>query len=49
MCIFAKLTFLIKCISNYSEHLATPYVIHSADYMEKDGLSFIPLYMTPLL
>lgn len=43
------LTSLNKCMSKYGEYLATPYVIHSADYMEKDGITFIPLYMTPLL
>ena len=43
------LTSLNKCINKFGEYLATSYVIHSADYMEKDGLSFIPLYMTPLL
>lgn len=43
------LTSLNKCINKFGEYLATPYVIHSADYMEKDGITFIPLYMTPLL
>lgn len=43
------LTSLKKCMSKYGEYLAIPYVIHSADYMEKDGITFIPLYMTPLL
>lgn len=43
------LTSLNKCMNKYGEYLATPYVIHSADYMEKDGITFIPLYMTPLL
>ena len=43
------LTSLKKCMSKYGEYLSTPYVIHSADYMEKDGITFIPLYMTPLL
>ena len=43
------LTSLNKCINKFGEYLAIPYVIHSADYMEKDGITFIPLYMTPLL
>ena len=43
------LTSLKKCMSKYGEYLSTPYVIHSADYMEKGGITFIPLYMTPLL
>lgn len=43
------LTSLNKCINKYGEYLSTPYVVHSSDYMEKDGITFIPLYMTPLL
>lgn len=43
------LTSLEKYRHKYAEYLATPYVIHSNDYMEKDGITFMPLYMTPLL
>ncbi len=43
------LTSLDKYRHKYSEYLATPYVIHSKDYIEKDGITYIPLYMTPLL
>lgn len=43
------LTSLDKYRRKFSEYTATPYVIHSNDYMEKNGVTFIPLYMTPLL
>ena len=43
------LTSLEKYRHKYAEYLATPYVIHSNDYMEKDGITFMPLYMTTLL
>ena len=43
------LTSLDKYRRKFSEYTATPYLIHSNDYMEKNGVTFIPLYMTPLL
>ena len=43
------LTSLNKCRDKYGEYLATPYVIHSGDYMEKEGITYLPLYMTPCL
>ncbi len=43
------LTSLEKCIKKYNAYLATPYVIHSADLEEKNGILYLPLYMTPLL
>ena len=33
----------------FARQLHTPYVLHSADIMEKDGISCLPLYMTSLL
>lgn len=33
----------------FAEQIATPYVLHSADYAEKDGIVYLPLYMTPFL
>ena len=30
-------------------YLSTPYVIHTSDLAEKDGIVYLPLYMTPLL
>lgn len=43
------LTSLNKYRRKYAEYLATAYVIHSNDYEEKDGIAFVPFYMTPLL
>ena len=43
------LTSLEKCIRKYREYLSTPYVIHSGDYAEKDGITYLPLYMTMCL
>ncbi len=43
------LTSLNKYRRKYVEYLATAYVIHSNDYEEKDGIAFVPFYMTPLL
>ena len=44
------LTSLRKCIKKYDRDLATPYVIHPADLRISDeGITFLPLYMTPLL
>jgi len=43
------LTSIKKCIEKYRNYLSTPYVLHSKDLEIKDGLVFLPLYMTPLL
>lgn len=43
------LTSLRKCIDKFGQHLSTPYVLHSKDVMEKDGITYLPIYMTPLL
>lgn len=44
------LTSLRKCIKKYDRDLATPYVIHPADMrISEEGITFLPLYMTPLL
>ena len=43
------LNSLRKCMNKYANYLATPYVIHSADFKMENGLTYIPLYMTPLL
>ena len=43
------LTSIRKCIKKFSQYLSTPYVLHSKDVETKDGLVFLPLYMTPLL
>lgn len=36
---------LEKCIKKYGEYLATPYVLHSGDLYEKNGILYLPLYM----
>ena len=43
------LSSIKKFINKYREELHTPYVLHTADLKEEDGILFLPLYMTPLL
>ena len=43
------LTSIKKCIKKYGQYLSTPYVLHTNDVEQKDGLTYLPLYMTPLL
>ncbi len=43
------LSSLKKCIKKYKDYLSTPYVIHTADMEQKDGILYLPLYMTSLL
>ncbi|MBQ7622419.1 MAG: ATP-binding protein [Bacteroidales bacterium] len=43
------LTSIKKCIKKFGQYLSTPYVLHSKDVETKDGLVFLPLYMTPFL
>lgn len=43
------LTSLNKCIKKFGEYLHTPYVLHTADLNVEDGITYLPLYMTPLL
>ena len=43
------LSSIKKCIEKYKNYLSTPYVLHSKDIEVKDGLVFLPLYMTPFL
>ena len=38
-----------KFMGKYSEQLHIPYVLHPGDLMEKDGITYLPLYMTALL
>ncbi len=40
---------LEKCIKKYKNYLATPYVIHTSDLVQKEGVVYLPLYMSPLL
>lgn len=43
------LNSLRKCIAKYGNCLATPYVLHDGDIKVEDGITFLPLYMAPLL
>ena len=43
------LSSIRKFMEKYKEQLFTPYVLHTSDYKEEEGIVFLPLYMTPLL
>lgn len=43
------LTSIRKCMDKFGPYLSTPYVLHSKDVETKDGITYLPLYMTPLL
>ena len=43
------LSSLTKCMKKFSEYITTPTVLHAADYKAEDGITYLPLYMTPLL
>lgn len=43
------LSSLKKFRTKYTEQLHIPYVLHTGDYKEEDGIIYLPLYMTPLL
>lgn len=43
------LSSLRKFRAKYGEYLNTPYVLHTKDVKEQDGIVYLPLYMTPLL
>ena len=40
---------LEKFRKKYAEQVATPVVLHSGDVKEENGITYLPLYMTPLL
>lgn len=42
-------TSLNKFSTKFAEQLNTPYVLHTGDLKEAGGITFLPLYMTPLL
>lgn len=43
------ITSLRKCINKYERQLASPYVLHDKDLKIDNGITYLPLYMTPLL
>lgn len=43
------LTSLRKFMERYAEQAGTAYVLHTGDLKEEEGITYLPLYMTPLL
>ena len=43
------LSSLQKFRNKYAEQTHVPYVLHTGDLKEEDGIVFLPLYMTMLL
>ena len=43
------LTSIQKCIKKFGPYLSTPYVLHTKDVELKDGLVYLPLYMTGVM
>lgn len=43
------LSSLKKFMIKYREQLNIPYVLHTGDLAQKEGIVYLPLYMTPLL
>lgn len=43
------LTSLRKFCQKFEEQVYTPFVLHTGDLKEEDGIAYLPLYMTPLL
>jgi predicted AAA+ superfamily ATPase len=43
------LSSIRKFKTKYARQTHTPYVLHTRDLKEEDGIVFLPLYMTPLL
>lgn len=43
------LSSLRKCMKKYAPYIATPIVLYDGDLKAEDGITYLPLYMTPLL
>lgn len=43
------LTSIQKFRAKFAQHLHTPYVLHTSDFKEEGGITYLPLFMTPLL
>ena len=43
------LTSIQKCVRKFGQYLSTPFVLHTNDVERKNGLVYLPLYMTGLL
>lgn len=44
-----SLASLQKCMTKFEQYITTPIVLHTKDVEQKDGITYLPLYMTPLL
>lgn len=43
------LSSLKKFKAKYAQQIYIPYVLHTGDLKDEDGILYLPLYMTPLL
>lgn len=43
------LSSLNKCMKKFAEYITSPTMLHTADYKVENGITFLPIYMTPLL
>lgn len=43
------LSSLAKCMKKFGEYMTTPTILHAADYKVEGDVTYLPLYMTPLL
>ena len=43
------LSSLTKCMKKFGDYITTPSVLHAADYKVVDGITYLPIYMAPLL
>ena len=44
-----SLSSLNKCLDKFGQYVTNPIVLHTKDLEIKDGITYLPLYMTPLL
>jgi len=40
---------LLNLRQKYGQYLSTPFVLHTADLKEDNGIVYLPIYMTGLL
>jgi len=43
------LSSIKKILKSFDQYLSTPYVLHTKDVEQKEGIVYLPIYMTPLL
>ena len=44
-----SLSSLNKCLDKFGQYVTNPIVLHTKDLEIKEGITYLPLYMTPLL